>query len=418
MRIRSIVPCRAAVGRFVADANRGALFVLPTTTSGQLGPVAAWMSTAGWAAAARRVLGNAWIITPSGEVEPEAARRRGSAPQLSSGAASGWRRSVPTAAKTAAKDARNYARSRRFVIDPEQYRDRDLAFVWQRHELFQTAGLDLAEALHVPSALFVPATHVWEAEQWGVHRPGWRGLAERYGESPALRRADVVACGTDLVAQQAARLGARSQAIIVTPTGVDLDVFAQQPDPARVRARLGLTGRFVVGWVGSFRSFHALEQAIDAFEGLPDASLLLVGDGSERGRIEAMARARGVAAVFTGTVPHSDLPELLAAMDVAIVLAARGESFHYSPLKLAEYLAAGRAIVAPNVPVLAARLASGVDAILIPPGDAGALATELRRLRDDPELRSRLGSAAREAAAARWSWDHAIRDVLQRLRGR
>ena len=99
--------------------------------------------------------------------------------------------------------------ARRFRIDPQQYRDRDLAFVWQRHELFQTAGLDLADAVGVPSVLFVPATHVWEAEQWGVRRPGLARLTERFGEASALRRADVVACGTDLVAEQALRLGAR-----------------------------------------------------------------------------------------------------------------------------------------------------------------------------------------------------------------
>jgi glycosyltransferase involved in cell wall biosynthesis len=102
-------------------------------------------------------------------------------------------------------------------------------------------------------------------------------------------------------------------------------------------------------------------------------------------------------------------------MDVALVLAGRGETFHYSPLKLAEYLAAGRAVVAPNVPQLAARLAPGVEAILVPPGDTKALRTALQHLHDEPALRNRLGAAARAAAIAQWSWDHAIRQVLERL---
>ena len=70
---------------------------------------------------------------------------------------------------------------------------------------------------------------------------------------------------------------------------------------------LGLDGRFVVGWVGSFRRFHALDQLFDALVGIEDATLLLVGDGPERPRIELLARSRNVATVFTGTVPHDEL---------------------------------------------------------------------------------------------------------------
>jgi glycosyltransferase involved in cell wall biosynthesis len=402
------------------SARRGAVFVLAGPAVGQLGPVASWLSTAGWAAAARRVLGEAIIVTPSGVVDLDEARYRGSDPRLGSASASSWRRRVPTPIKTGLKDARQWQRSGRFRIDPAQHRDLDLdlAFVWQRHELFQTAGIELARALGKPSVLFVPATHVWEAERWGVRRPGWSGLVERAGESPALSRADVVCCGTELVAEQACRLGTEPDRILITPTGVDLESFADLSNGRPRRAALGLDGRFVVGWVGSFRGFHAVEQAVAAVADIEDASLLLVGDGPERPRIEAIARAAGVHAVFTGTVPHRELPALLGAMDVALVLAGRDEVFHYSPLKLAEYLAAGRPVVVPDVPQLAARLVDGVDAVLVPPGDEPALAQALRRLRDDPATRARLGAAARAAAEAHWSWDHAIRQILARLAAR
>jgi glycosyltransferase involved in cell wall biosynthesis len=232
-----------------------------------------------------------------------------------------------------------------------------------------------------------------------------------------LRRAHVVCCGTDLVAEQARRLGTPEARIIVTPTGVDVDLFAPlaESDRAERRAALGLSDRFVVGWVGSFRNFHGLEQTVASVEGIPDASLLFVGDGPERPAIEALARARGVHAVFTGTVPHSALPRDLAAMDVALVVAGKGEVFHYSPLKLAEYLAAGKAVVAPDVPQLAARLTDGTDVRLVPPGDVSAVRGAVARLHDDPGLRAHMGAAARATATAHWSWDHAIRQVLAHL---
>jgi glycosyltransferase involved in cell wall biosynthesis len=131
--------------------------------------------------------------------------------------------------------------------------------------------------------------------------------------------------------------------------------------------------------------------------------------------VEALARSRGVHAVFTGTVPHTELPGHLAAMDVALVVAGRGEVFHYSPLKLAEYLAAGKAVVAPDVPQLAARLTDGAEVRLVPAGDVTALRRAVAQLHDDPGLRARMGAAARATASAHWSWDHAIRQVLDHL---
>jgi glycosyltransferase involved in cell wall biosynthesis len=378
--------------------------------------VAALLSTAGWAAAAERVLGRAWVVTPGGVLTPAEARRRGSDPRLRSPAAPSLRGRLPPVAKTAVKDAHNWRRRRRFSVEVDgPWRSSDVAFVWQRHELFHTAGLKLGRRLDVPSVLFIPAAQVWEAAQWGITRPGWGRWVERRGERPALVGADLVACGTEEVADQVRRLGVPDARMLLTPTGVDLDAFGDPPDPAPLRARLGLDGRFVVGWVGSFRRFHAVEQAVEAAATVPEASLLLVGDGPERARIERLAHDRRVHATFTGTVPHHELPAHLAAMDVAVVLAQQSAPFHYSPLKLAEYLAAGLPVVAPAAGQLAQRLTDGVDAVVVPPHDVAALGAALRRLRDDAEERARLGKAARAAAEAHWSWDEQVRRVSEAL---
>jgi glycosyltransferase involved in cell wall biosynthesis len=327
-----------------------------------------------------------------------------------------WRRFMPTTALTAMKDLRGWRRARHYRIDPDgPWRGSDLAFVWQRHEMFQDAGLRLARSLGVPSVLFVPATLVWQAEQWGVGRPGWGRRLERMGEAPALREADVVACGTDAVAEQAARIGAPERRIVITPTGVDLELFANPKDAAGRRRALGLEGRFVVGWLGSFRRFHAIEQAVEAVASVEGASLLMVGDGPERPRIEQLARDNGVHTVFTGTVEQEDLAEFLAVMDAALVLAPAGGAFHYSPLKLAEYLAAGTPVIAPAVGQLRERLTDHVDALLVPPRDRARLVAALIELRDDPELAQQIGRAGRAAAEAHWSWDQQVRRLLEAL---
>jgi glycosyltransferase involved in cell wall biosynthesis len=392
----------------------GAILVVGGSSAGQQGPVAALLSTAGWAAAAERVLGRSWLVTPDGVITPADARQRGSDPTLRSPERSRLRQRVPPVAKTAVKDVIGWRESRRFAVHPDgPWTGTTVDFVWQRHELFQTAGLRLARTLGLPSVLFVPAAQVWEAERWGTTRPGWGRWLERRGERPALVGATLVACGSDEVVEQVLRLGVPASRVLLTPTGVDLDAFAQPPDPVRLRERLGLEGRFVVGWVGSFRPFHAVDQAVEAAAIVPGTSLLLVGEGPERARIERLAHGLGVPATFTGTVPHDELPGYLAAMDVALVLAPRAGPFHYSPLKLAEYLAAGLPVVAPAAGQLTTRLTDGVDAVVVPPHDVSALGAALARLRDDPEERLRLGKAARAAAEAAWSWDHQVHRVVE-----
>jgi glycosyltransferase involved in cell wall biosynthesis len=269
----------------------------------------------------------------------------------------------------------------------------------------------------VPSVLFVPAPLLWQARHWGVRRAGWSGPLERVGERVPFARADVVACGSAIVAEEVVRLGVDERRIVITPTGVDPELHCTPLDGDAVRRRFGLDGRFVVGWMGSFRRFHALDLAVASLARVPGVTFLLVGDGPERRRVEELAAEMGVAAVSTGTVPHDELPAYLAAMDVAIVPAAGDAPFHYSPLKLAEYLAAGLPVVAPRVGGIADRLHDGVDSVLVDPGDVDGLADAVRRLRDDAALRARLGEAARAAALDHWSWDRSVELLLTAVEG-
>jgi glycosyltransferase involved in cell wall biosynthesis len=392
--------------------GRGAIVVLPTVTAGQQGPVAALVSAAGWASGLRRLLGHVWIVTPDGVVSSDELRRRASDAKLAPTPSAAWHHRIPVVVKTAVKDVREWRRAHHFHVDASgPWNGYDVACVWQRHELFHSAGPRLARVLGVPSVVFVPAPLVWQAREWGVQRPGWSRWTERSGERAPLRAADVVACGSEAVAVEIRKLGIDDRRIVITPTGVDPELFASSVDRVAMRRRLGLEDRFVAGWVGSFRKFHALDQAVDALAGIGNATLLLVGDGPERAHVEQLARARGVDIRATGTVAHDEIPAHLAAMDVALVLAANDRSFHYSPLKLAEYLSAGVPVIAPRAGELPAQLHDDVDALLVPAGDRGALTAALRRLQDEPATRERLARGAR-AAADRWSWDRSAARVL------
>jgi glycosyltransferase involved in cell wall biosynthesis len=402
--------------------EKGALFVMPSPSTGQSGPVAVWITAAGWAEAARKLCGSSWILTPHGIFSPEEAAALATRPALAPPKPRRWRRYVPMTLRTAAKDVLQVSKARRYrkaALDGP-WNERDLAFVWQRHDLFHTAGFELARARGVPMVLFVDAPLVWEARKWGVRRPGWGKLLELTGERRQLRSADLVACVSDEVAEELKNRGVDADRIIVTPCSVDLDAFTPEVSGERVRRRLGLEGKFVVGWLGSFRRFHGVELALQAAalvqDRVPDLALMLVGDGLERPGMERLARDLGLRNVhFTGTVAYSDVAAHIGAMDVSLLLDRGEQGFHYSPLKLREYMACGRAVIGPRVGELERVLTDGADGLLVQPGNPHALAEAIEKLHDDPSRRRQIGSAARERVAQEWSWDRQLERVLEAL---
>lgn len=362
---------------------------------------AVWVTAHNWAAAAERRWGQAFFWVGDRCFDPQdamlyanrGADRRSSPPK---------RRSILL--RTLAKDAR-------WLREDLRYRARDLSkqidltdvtYIWQHHDLFLRGGHRLGRLVGAPVVSFVDSLIVWESSKWGVKRPGWGPLLETTGEIPSLRAADVIACVSQEVADAVESKGVSASKIIITPCTAEPELFAATPQQRQsVRGELGLKGRFVVGWTGSFRRFHALDTLMEAFSLLAceanEARLMLVGGGPERDRIEALACQLGVRdrVLFVGSIPHDQMARYLAAMDAGVLTADPRAQFHYSPLKLREYLAASLPVLAPNVGEPARLLSDGRDAMLYPPGESAALARQLLFLRSNARLRYDIGRAGR-----------------------
>jgi len=387
-----------------------AVFVMPRRSTEWADAPAMWITAAGWAAAARDRYGAAWVVTPDAVATPETAlgytRHAAATPAARRGRS--W---IPTEARTAVKDALRWRAARRFRA-PEggPWTGTDVELVWQHHDLFHRGGEDLARGRGCPLVSYVHAPQVWEAAKWGVRRPGWGRALERFGEVPQLLRSDVVACVSDEVAAELARLGVDEHRILVSPMAVDAGRFDPAVSSADLRTELGVDGCTVIGWTGSFRRFHGLDGALDAFRiahaQRPRLRLLLVGDGAERSRMTELATQLGVgdAVVFTGAVGHEEIPRYVRAMDIAVVVARADEDFHYSPLKMREYMAAAVPVVAPRLGEVPRVLTDGTDGLLYAAGDATGLAERLVRLDDDPALRERVGRAGLEVVLRTGTW--------------
>jgi glycosyltransferase involved in cell wall biosynthesis len=208
--------------------------------------------------------------------------------------------------------------------------------------------------------------------------------------------------------------------IIVQPNAVVRREVETPANPATVLERHDLRGSLVVGFVGFFVEWHRLDWLLRAFAGLCDRSpqaqpkLLLVGEGPLKKQLLDQARSLGVSdrVVFTGAVPRDQIYSHIAAFDIAVI--PFSNAFR-SPIKLFEYMAQGRTVVAPATDPIRMVLRDGENGLLFEAQGADALEAALRRAIDQPGLRERCGRSAREQVLAMHTWTHNAQEIMRRL---
>jgi glycosyltransferase involved in cell wall biosynthesis len=208
--------------------------------------------------------------------------------------------------------------------------------------------------------------------------------------------------------------------IVVMPNGVDLDHFHPHYDPRRVRRELGLDEALVIAFVGGFQHWHGIERLVESFarvrREIPSARLLLVGDGRARPSIESKIAELGLnsTVLITGLIPQSRVPEMLAAADIAVLPYPQlPRELWFSPLKLYEYMAVGKAIVASDAGQISEMIEHDFSGLLVEPGDVAHLSEALIKLLKDPAERERLGCNARQRAVERHSWRRYVERLVR-----
>jgi len=244
-----------------------------------------------------------------------------------------------------------------------------------------------------------------------------RGLSRRI-EKWMVRRAALFVTVSEQFKDMLVKGGFPTERIVVCPNAVRPEEF----DPAAVAAaeRPPTVGEdaFVVGYVGAFVPYHRLDRLIEAAAEMagehPHVRWLLVGDGVERPRVEALIERLGLREKFwlPGAVRHELVPAYVKAMDAAALPSS--ERFN-SPMKLFEYMAMGRPVVVPDKPAIREVIRDGINGILFRPDDPKALKTALERVLNDADLRRRLGERARADVLAHHTWRRAAERILARV---
>ncbi|MDH7479377.1 MAG: glycosyltransferase, partial [Syntrophomonadaceae bacterium] len=258
------------------------------------------------------------------------------------------------------------------------------------------AGRLAARLTGVPAIVYTRHRLDWEAPRRGIRKWAYI-LLNRFTSRRVIAVSEAVR--EALVAE-----GIPRGRISLIYNGIDVEQFRRQAAQSDCRSRLAAPGQKVVGVVGRLEPEkghrYFLEAAVSIREAVPEAVFLVVGDGSLAGELKEMARRLGISEqvlVFTGY--REDIPQLTAAMDV-VVVPSLSEAFGFT---LIEGMCLGRPCVASAVGGMREIAEDGRTALLVPPGDASAIAEKVVFLLQHPECADALGQAAAGEVERRFS---------------
>jgi glycosyltransferase involved in cell wall biosynthesis len=302
-------------------------------------------------------------------------------------------------------------------------------WVYERFALFQALGAPFARR-GTPWILETNALLADEARRERASVVLHRTAARL--ERAAYHDCDVLVAVSEALADRLVEVMAvPRRKILVVPNGVDVDRF----DPARTGPRAPTVwpdaadpGVPVVriAFAGSLAPWQGLDTLLTAIDRARTTGvavrLLVAGDGPARASLERLARDLGLADAvrFLGQVRPDEVPSLLASADLCYVghveLGAGSDAFR-SPLKLYEYLAAAKPVLASAVPDAALAIDDGETGYLFAPGDVDALTRALRRAAADRTRWAAMGARARAGAVAHHSWDARVRAMIAGVTG-
>ena len=287
----------------------------------------------------------------------------------------------------------------------------DLIYTW----VLQAAVLSLYRK--IPTILEIHDRILGRLGPW-LFRQFWQSGTphQLLTNTDALRQALITTFG----------LNSDPDEILVAPNGVELERYQNLPDAVTARKILGLPEGFTAGYTGHFYAGRGMDLMVELAKALPEIQFLWVG-GREPDFSQWQARLAQQQITnihLTGFVDNAILPQYQAASDVLLMpygtrIAGSGggdSASIASPMKMFEYMAAGRPILTSDLPVIHEVLDEEM-AVFCPPEDPSAWEQALSALQADPDRQKRLAEASR-AAVSQYTWQARAEKALVGLRSK
>lgn len=317
------------------------------------------------------------------------------------------------------KEAKDYYRNedvQRFLT--QLHRSNKFGLIYERYSLFATAGCMFAQSTNLPFVLEVNAPLVMEASRY-------RQLSQmplaRSVEQYLFTNADHIISVSERLRDYIVEVVPEAR-VTVVPNGVSLENFESETDVISWRNKL--TGKpdeaFIIGFVGSVKPWHGVDLLMETTSQLVNMdstySMCVVGTGDEdyESQLHKQCSELNLSdnLSFTGAVAFEDIPHVLKSMDVLVAPYPDLSHFYFSPLKLFEYMAAGKPIIASDIGQIASLLQHEKTALLVPPGNPEAMADAIRRLRNDTDLAQSLSMNALNEVRINHTWRRRLDTVV------
>lgn len=296
------------------------------------------------------------------------------------------------------RHGKNYAQR---LIDAATNSHPDL--ILETHIAFSLAGKIAAEKLGLPLVLD-DCSPAWEEEQqYGV---ALKEEARRiYRE--VTDRASLIVAVNNTMKKNLIEEGITPSKIITVENGFDSRLFHTGVDGEFRRKELGIPeNKKIILFVGSFQAYHKVELLIEAFHVMSHrekAHLLLVGDGKKFADSKYLVEKLGLSdqITFTGRIAYQHIPSYIASGDITVMPATND---YGNPMKIYEYMALGKAVVAPDQSTIREIASHNSDSMLFEPDNVRELSRTLDELVINDDARIRLGIRGAEAAAGH-TWE-------------
>lgn len=268
-------------------------------------------------------------------------------------------------------------------------------FIYERYALYNVAGILVSKLFRIPLILEVNAPLALEKKKYGnLAMPSLARLFEKWICSNSYK---TIVVSTPLK-KLLSNIGVPADHMVVIPNGINPRLFDLNISGDSIRKSLRLGGKIVLGFVGWFRKWHGLEELLNAYVKYEmkekNIHLLLVGDGPAYKDLEAYARQNGIlgtGVTFTGPVPRDDIPGYIAAFDLAL---QPDVTDYASPIKMFEYMAMGRGVIAPDKDNIREIVKNGYNA-LFRAGDWNDMGTIILEYTQSKEKARELGEQAK-----------------------